>query len=107
MASSGGDLEGLELARARVGRPAQDVGEAVRPVEQGRDRLLAEVRVDRDRVRAEDVEQGDRLAGGGGPDVATLGVGHERDVGRDERPQPLERRDPVRRRTPRRTRGWA
>ena len=56
----GGDLEILQLAGAGVGCPAQDVGEAVEALEQRRDGLGAEVRVDGDGVRPELVEQRDR-----------------------------------------------
>ena len=49
----GRDPEALEVGRAGVRRAAQDVGEPVRALEVRRERLLAEVRVDRDRVEAE------------------------------------------------------
>jgi len=85
-----GDLESLQLARARVRRSAQDVGEAIRPGKERRDGLLAEVWADRDRVGAQAVEQGDRLAGGRRADVAALRVHHDRDLGRDLRAESLE-----------------
>ena len=78
VAASARDDEVLELARARVRRPAQDVGEAVGALEQRGDRLRAEVRAHRHRVGTEPVEEGDRLAGGRRADVAALGVGDDR-----------------------------
>ena len=66
-------------ARARVRGPAQDVGEAVGPFEERRDRLLAEVRADRDRVGAEAVVQRHRLARRRRPDVAALRVDDDRE----------------------------
>ena len=85
------DDEVLEFAGAGVGGPAQDVGEAVGPLEERRDRLGAEVRADGHGVGAEPVEQGDRLAGRRRPDVAPLGVDDDRHVGRQRRPQALQR----------------
>ena len=102
-----GDLETLELGGARVGGPAQDVGEPVRALEQGGDGLLAQVGVDGDGIGAERVEQGGGLFRCRGPDVATLGV-------RDERARPaapVPARAPAPRsppsRAPRRRRGSA
>ena len=86
-----GDLEALQLGGTGVRRAAQDVGEAVAALEERRDRLLAQVRVDGDRVGAEDVEQRDGLPGRRRADVAALGVGDERDVVGHQRPEALER----------------
>ena len=85
-----GDHEVLELPRPGVRGAAEDVGEAVGSIDERRDRLGAEVRVDRDRVGAETVEQGDRLARGGRPDVAALRVGEDGQVRRETRADPLE-----------------
>ena len=92
--------------RPGVGRPAQDVGEAVRALEERRDRLRAEVRADGDGVRAEGVEERDRLLRRRGPDVAALRVRDEQTSGGTRHgaaPGPPSR--PTR--TPRRTRGSA
>ena len=99
--------EVLQLAGPGVGRPAQDVGEPVRSLEQRRDRLGAEVRVDGHRVRAEDVEQGGRLPGRRRADVAALRVGDDRQVRGQASPgsAPGPPSRPTRR--PRRTRGSA
>ena len=77
------DHQVLELPRPGVGGPAQDVGEPVGPFEERGDRLLAQVRVDRDRVGAQGVEEGHGLPGRGRPDVAALRVGKDRQVGRE------------------------
>ena len=82
--------QALELGRAGVGGPAQDVREAVCPVEQWGHRLLAEIRVDGDRVGPEAVVQGDRLTRRGRADVATLRVHHDRESGRDRGPDQFE-----------------
>ena len=50
---SSAHAQALELGRAGVRGAAQHVGEPVDALEERRERLLAEVRVDRDRVRAE------------------------------------------------------
>ena len=56
----------------------------------------AGVRVDRDGVRAEDVEERDSVAGRGGPDVGPLGIEDDRDLRRDPRPDPLQGGQPRR-----------
>ena len=74
--------EALELGR----RPGSTSGTGHRRTgrasEERRDRLLAQVRVDGDRIGTEGVEQGHRLAGGGGSDVAALRIDDDRDVRR-------------------------
>ena len=86
-----GDAEVLELTGARVRRPAQDVGEPVEPLQERGDRGLAEVWVHGDRVRAEDVEQRDRLPRRGRADIPTLRVDHDGDVLRQRGSQPFQR----------------
>ena len=76
----GGDHEVLELAGARVGGPAEDVGEAVGARQERLERPEAQVRVDGHGVGAERVEEGDGLARDGRLDVAALGVGDDRDA---------------------------
>ena len=85
-------FQALQLARARVRRAAEQIREAVAARDERRDRLRPQVRVGRDRVEAQDVVQGHGLAGGGGADVAALGVGHERHVRRHATAQPLQGR---------------
>src|SRR5688500_9831498 len=76
------DLEILELAGPRVGRPAEHVGEAIGSLEKRGHRLRAEVRADGDRVGPEDVEERHRLPRSRRPDVAPFGVRDDREVGR-------------------------
>ena len=84
------DDQVLELGRVRVGRPAQDVGVAVGSLEQRGDRLAARVRIDRDRVGAQAIEQRDRVASGSRTDVGPLRVDDDRDVVRDRGADALE-----------------
>ena len=51
----GRHVQVLQLPGTRVGRPAEDVGEPVGPLEQRLDRLGAEVRADGDRIRTQDL----------------------------------------------------
>ena len=92
---SAADAQVLELGRARVRRPAQDVGEAVGALEERLDGVAPEVRVDRDRVGAQASNERDRLARGRRADVAPLRVGDDRHVGRDRGADALERRQPA------------
>jgi hypothetical protein len=81
-----GHAQSLELAGARVRGPAQDVGEAIEPLQQRGDGLRPEVRADRDGVGAETVEQRHGLACGRGADVPALGVHHHGHVVGDRGP---------------------
>ena len=101
------DDQVLDLDRARVRRPAQHVREPVGPFDERRDRLGTEVRVDRDRVGVERVEQRNGLPRGGRADVATLRVRDDGDVARDRRAESVPAPPSRRIRMPRRRRGWA
>ena len=83
VADVGRDHESLELAGARVRCPTQHVREPVQPLQERFDRLRAEIRIDRDRVSPEGIEERHCLPGGRRSDVAALRVGDHGDVGRD------------------------
>ncbi len=99
----GRDLQALELERARIGRPAQQVYEAVGAVEQRRDGLRPQVRARGHGVRIQRVIERDRVLGSRRADVAALGVRDERQVGWDAVPAAARghgrRRSPSARRT--------
>jgi len=78
LAASIADEQALELVRAGVRGPAQDVGVAVGPLQERGEALCPDVRAGRDRVGPEDIEQGGCLAACGRADVAPLSVGHHR-----------------------------
>ncbi len=71
----------LEVAAARVARPAQDEHPTVGVAQERLHRVGAQVRVDRDHVGAVTVEGFGRVALGGAADVAPLGVEDEQHIG--------------------------
>ena len=86
----------LELAGARVGGPTQEIGEPIQALQQWPYGLHAEVWVDGHGIRPEAVEEGHGLARCRAPDVTTLGIGDERQVGGQRRPKTLKGRYPGR-----------
>ena len=88
-----GERQVLELRRARIGRPAQDVHEAIVALEERSQGIAAQVWIGGDRVGAERVEERHGLPRDGIGDVAALGVGDDRHVRRDGGPDPLEGSD--------------